>query len=103
MEVSHTREYVYVCACAYRSQKYRILMTVVLAMIKMLGIVFGMLLVDYAGRRPLLVYGSMGMSISLAFLTVGASANSVALILASIYAFMFSFSISCCMRRFGPA
>ena len=69
-------------------------MTVVLAMVKMLGIVFGMLLVDYAGRRPLLVYGSLGMSISLAFLTVGASANSVVLILASIYAFMFSFSIS---------
>ena len=69
-------------------------MTVVLALIKMLGIIFGMLLVDYAGRRPLLVYGSLGMTVSLACLTVGASASSVSLILASIYAFMFSFSIS---------
>lgn len=55
-------------------------MTVVLAMVKMLGIVCGMVLVDRAGRRPLLVNGSLGMFASLICLSVGAGTRSVFLV-----------------------
>jgi hypothetical protein len=68
---------------------------------KALGVLLALLLVDRAGRRPLLIWGGVGCSAALAGAAVALSAGSsggggaaVAGFLASLCGFTFSFSLS---------
>lgn len=61
---------------------------------KLVGISFSFLLVDSKGRRPLLIWGSMGSSLAMALLAVADGVSSVALLLVGMCLFIFAFSLS---------
>eukprot|EP00892_Ulva_mutabilis_P011254 jgi/Ulvmu1/8500/UM044_0034.1 len=61
---------------------------------KTIGILFGITLVDKAGRRPLLLVGSAGCAVAMAALAYGRFANSLWLTLGAMCVYMFSFSSS---------
>jgi hypothetical protein len=61
---------------------------------KALGVVLALLLVDRAGRKPLLIWGGVGCSAALLAAGCALWAGSVALFLASLCVFIFAFSLS---------
>jgi MFS family permease len=70
------------------------LFTALVGLSKLAGVAASMALVDSVGRRPLLLGGSLGCALSLALLAPADAADSHALLVAGMCAFMFSFSIS---------
>lgn len=61
---------------------------------KLAGVVVSFFLVDNVGRRPLLLSGSVGSSVSLSLLAVADALSNVPLIVISMSLFIFCFSLS---------
>ncbi|CAL5219691.1 g1578 [Coccomyxa viridis] len=61
---------------------------------KLTGVLVSLWCVDSLGRRPLMVWGGVGCSISLLLLTVGDAQRSIPLILFAMCTFLFAFSAS---------
>jgi hypothetical protein len=70
------------------------LLTSLIGGAKLVGVAAAFCLVDSAGRRPLLLWGSFGCAAALAALAPADAANSPWLLLAGMCAFMLAFSMS---------
>lgn len=79
-----------------RRLSYEVIMafTGLVAASKVVGVAIALCTVDHLGRRPLLLWGSVGCGAALAAACASAAAASPALLLACICAFIFSFSVS---------
>ena len=70
------------------------LFTSIIGASKLAGVLIAFFLIDSVGRRPLLLWGSIGSAISLAVLIPADWINSHALLVVGMCVFIFSFSIS---------
>ncbi|KAK9817311.1 hypothetical protein WJX72_012503 [[Myrmecia] bisecta] len=61
---------------------------------KIMGVVLAMFLVDTAGRRPLLIYGSFGSALGMVLLTAADALHSAPLVVVAMCLFILAFSMS---------
>ncbi|GAB4820262.1 hypothetical protein N2152v2_007308 [Parachlorella kessleri] len=76
------------------SDTARDLFTAAIGGSKMVGVLLSFFLVDTLGRRPLLIYGSLGSSVALALLVPADWLGLVPFLVLGMCAFIFAFSIS---------